>query len=87
VHTTLRFARDAAVVVLTAGGDGGGDGGDDGGDGGDDGGACGLAVKRRVRHANATARLTTKPPLCQECAKTGKHSPTIRGTEWTRTSR
>jgi hypothetical protein len=38
-----------------------------------------LAAKRRVRHANATARLTTKPPLCQECAKTGKHSPTIRG--------
>ncbi|HXO49661.1 MAG TPA: hypothetical protein VN888_01235 [Mycobacterium sp.] len=80
----MRFARDAAVVLLvvlalpvvttvvT---------------GGDDGAACGLAAKRRVRHANATARLTTKPPLCQECAKTGKHSPTIRGTEWTRTSR
>ena len=28
---------------------------------------------------NATDRLTTKPPLCQDCAKTGKHSPTIRG--------
>jgi hypothetical protein len=31
----------------------------------------------RVRQANATARLTTKPPLCQECAKTRKNSPTI----------
>jgi hypothetical protein len=28
---------------------------------------------------NATERLTTKPPLCQECAKTRKHSPTNRG--------
>jgi hypothetical protein len=24
-------------------------------------------------------RSTTKPPLCQECAKTGKHGPTILG--------
>jgi hypothetical protein len=48
--------------------------------------ACGLATKASP-HANATARLTTKPPLCQVCAKTGKHSPTIRGTEWPRTSR
>jgi hypothetical protein len=56
----------------------GGAAGGAGADGGDDSGACGLAAKRRIRHANATERLTTKPPLCQECAKTGKHSPTTR---------
>jgi hypothetical protein len=44
-----------------------------------------LAAKRQVRHANPTERLTTKPPLCLECAKPGKHSPSIRGTGWTRT--
>jgi hypothetical protein len=27
----------------------------------------------------ASYRLTIKPPLCQECAKTGRHSPTHRG--------
>ncbi|HWS91228.1 MAG TPA: hypothetical protein VN306_01620 [Mycobacterium sp.] len=42
------------------------------------------AEQERVRGAEnafalAAERLTTKPPLCQECAKTGKHSPTIRG--------
>jgi hypothetical protein len=42
-------------------------------------GSCGLAAKGQVRRANATERLTTKPPLCHECAKTGRHSPTIRG--------
>jgi hypothetical protein len=70
----MRFARDAAVVLLVvlalAGGDGGGDGGDDGGP---------------PRKRDGTPDDQT--PLCQECAKTGKHSPTIRGTEWTRTSR
>ena len=30
--------------------------------------------------------VRTKPPLCQECAKTGKHSPTIRRRSGTRTS-
>ena len=38
-----------------------------------------MATKRKVRHANAIERLTTKPPLCQECAKTGKNSLTKRG--------
>ena len=57
----------------------GGAAGSAGAAGGDDGGACGLAAKRRVSHANATARLTTKPPLCQECAKAAKSGPTIGG--------
>ena len=38
-----------------------------------------VQSQSQVRPANATERLTPKPPLCQECAKTGWHSPTIRG--------
>jgi hypothetical protein len=47
-----------------------------GGAAGDDDGGV-RRGSERVRQANATARLTTKPPLCQECAKTRKNSPTI----------
>jgi hypothetical protein len=31
--------------------------------------------------------VTTKPPLCQQCAKTGKHSSKILGRSGTRHSR
>jgi hypothetical protein len=40
-----------------------------------------VQSQSQVRPANATERLTPKPPLCQECAKTGRHSPTHRGQE------
>ena len=41
-----------------------------------------LAVRGHGEgHASATERLRTKPPLCQECAKTGRYSPTHRGQE------
>src|SRR5712672_1554495 len=49
-----------------------------GGAAGDDDGGV-RRGSERVRQANATARLTTKPPLCQECAKAAKSGPTIGG--------
>jgi hypothetical protein len=41
--------------------------------------AAGFAKLSQAAHANATDRLTTKPPFVPRSAKTGKHSPTIRG--------
>jgi hypothetical protein len=58
----MRFARDAAVVLL-------------------------VVLAQPVVTVATTVERAAWQPLCQECAKTGKHSPTIRGTEWTRTSR
>jgi hypothetical protein len=37
------------------------------------------AWQRKVVHADATESDDPKPPLCQECAKTGRHSPILRG--------
>jgi hypothetical protein len=37
------------------------------------------ATERVPQDARRRPFATTKPPLCQECAKTGEGSPTIRG--------